>query len=284
MMYHDQPCMPGNHAACWLPLDRISPRASLHFTREDESLHALMAAIRRDGLQRPVLVRRQGNGRYVIVSGNRRLMACRLLGMTHIEAEVLPALPSRCSVHALLDALASRRLHYLEEADVLRTLNEEHGMNREALAQLLGTTAQAVTLRLQLTALDEPLRVFLMDEGAPECVARALLKLPDAESRMDVAIRAVRERLCIRDVQLLAAAASRRRKLQGGASRRLSRGRVISLVRDPRPYLNAIRDIAGQMRSAGVQATLTERSMGGQLEVTVRMPVRQRRTERRQSM
>ena len=62
------------------------------------------------------------------------------------------------------------------------------------------------------------------------------------------------------------------------------RGRVISLVRDHRLYINAIRDIAGQMQASGLQATLTEKQTGRKLEMTLAMSLRHRRAARHQSM
>lgn len=311
MIYRSVPNADAPCNACWLPLEVITPRLSLHDAQEGGSLRALMADIRARGLQRPVLVRPQGSGRYVIVSGNRRLLACRHLGMTHIEATVLPEMPPPTAA-ALLEAVRSHRLHYLDEADLLRQLNERHGLTREEIARAVGSTACDVTMRMQLTDLSDPLRAFLMEEGAPERIAWALLRLPDATRRMEVARRAARERLCIRDVEALITARLTREPMgavpeapaQPGsltmpvpltppvpltmpvplapgaaATRRPRTGRVMTLMRDARPYINAIRDIAGQLRAAGCPVVLTEKNSGGQLELTVRLvsPGRERR-------
>lgn len=284
MMYSEPQCPAAYRQTCWLPLDRISPRASLHYAHEqDASLQELTDSIRWQGLQRPLLVRRQGNGRYIVVAGNRRLMACRLLGMTHVDAVILPEQPGGQSVPQLLDALISHRLHYLEEAEVLCELNEHHGISRQELARMLGTTAQAVTQRMQLTALGEELRACLLEEGLPERVALALLRLTDETARLSIARRSAREHLDIREVELLVSAA-KKRCVPAAPPREHGSGRVISLVRDPRLYVNAIRSITGQMQEAGVEATLTERRVGSRMELTVSLPARRRRTERRQSM
>ena len=95
-----------------------------------------------------------------------------------------------------------------------------------------------------------------------------------------MAYRIVRERLCIRDAALLVSAAGRR--CQQTPARR--EPRVITVIRDVRPYRNAIRDIAEQMKNAGVHATYAERRSGGMLELTVSYPARRRRVERFHSM
>ena len=56
---------------CWLPLDRITPRMSQPFGREDsQSMAELCESIRRDGLLQPITVQRMGNGGFMIVSVN----------------------------------------------------------------------------------------------------------------------------------------------------------------------------------------------------------------------
>lgn len=277
MMYRDAPYLPWQRQLCWLPVDLVRPRNSLCPSAAGEgSLDDLTEDVRRRGLQRPILVRRAEEG-YVVASGNRRLLACRRAGMTHIDAVILPQLECLDGPQ-LLDALHSRCLHYLEEASVLCLLNSRHGYARETLARVTGEPVQAVTDRMRLNALGEEVRVCLLEEGLPERAALALLRLDDEALRLRVARKAARERLCIREVELLVAAAGRRAAAE--KPRAPGHGRVISLVRDPRLYVNAIRRITEQMRSAGVAATITERRDGGCVEVTVRLPLRRRRAAR----
>lgn len=185
----------------------------------------------------------------------------------------------------LLMALREGRMHYLEQSAALQELNSRHGLARAEISRLTGWPMQIIADRLALAELDDGLRAFLMMEGVPEPIARALLRLPDEVNRRRIARRIARERLCIRDASLLVDAALHRLGRNGVPllQKGVHRGRVISLVRDHRPYFNAIRDIAGQMNAAGVRATLTERRTGGQLTLTLALPIRRRRTER-QSM
>jgi hypothetical protein len=148
------------------------------------------------------------------------------------------------------------------------------------MARLTGLTIPQVTARLRLTTLDAGLRALLRREGVPEKIALTLVALPDPVTRRRLALRIIRERLCIRDAALLVASAGRRTPKRQEAPRQ----RVITVMRDVRPYRNAIRDIAEQMQTAGVRATFTERKSGGMLELTVSYPARRRRMERYHSI
>lgn len=199
---------------------------------------------------------------------------------------MLYQLPPSCpsgNPDEMLMHMRTHRMHYLEQAALLHVLHTRYGCSWAELARETGWPTQLIIQRTQLMGLNEGLRQSLMAEGAPERIAWALTRLPDEVTRRRIARQILRERLCIRDAGLLVEAALHRRKnLPDREPER--QGRVINLVRDPRPYLNAIREIAGQMRSAGLRTTLTEQQSGRQLEVHLALSLRHRRTDRRQSM
>lgn len=183
----------------------------------------------------------------------------------------------------LLTALREGRMHYLEQAAALQALNGWHGLSRAEIARLTGWPMQLIADRMALAELGDGLRAYLMMEGVPEPIARSLLRLPDEVNRRRIARRIVRDRLCIRDAGLLVDAALHRMQKSGMPPKAAHRGRVVNLVRDYRPYFNAIRDIAEQMKAAGVRSTLTEQKTARQLTLTLALNLRHRRTER-QSM
>lgn len=168
-------------------------------------------------------------------------------------------------------------LHYFDSAEWLLRLRAQ-GLTLAEAAAAAGLSPCQAERRLALMNLDEGLRAYLRQQDVPEGIALALLNLPDAVSRRRLARRIAQERLCIRDAGLLVCAAQRR------LPRQACHQRVMTVIRDVRLYRNAIRDIAEQMKSAGVHAQFSEHKSGGMLEMTVSYPARRRRTERYQSM
>ncbi|MCH5287078.1 MAG: ParB/RepB/Spo0J family partition protein [Christensenellaceae bacterium] len=257
-------------------MDSISPRGTCQLSREDSvSLAELAGSIRLHGLMKPITVQRVGHGRFTVVSGNRRLMACRMLGMTHVDAVVLWPGPQTQNAQQLMDSLLSGRLHYLEQAHALQSLSTVYGCNREELARALGTTAAVVSARIHLVALDEELQIFLMEEGVPERIAQALLRLPDREARMLIARKAAAQGLSVREVEALISSAINRLPVPP-----MPGGRTIYRMRDHRLYLNAIRSIIAQMREAGVEVAADEHQAADRVEITLAISTRRRRSER----
>lgn len=307
MRYTQMPSRPTNLCEL-LPIARISPRPSLQRRQDDASLEALAESIRQYGLLRPVIVRHTASGRYVVVSGNRRLAACRMLGMACLSARVLRDDARWQTADCLMEALLMGRMHYLEEADALRVLHEIHGMSWDALARALQGEVALLREQSGLAAVQDELKALLMEEGVPLGIALALLQLQDSGERLAMAERIARERPCIRDAKLLVAAAlhCRNNVMKGPPKgrnevckwekengvggkwedKRIGVGgrRMIGVVRDARLFLNSIRQITAQMQAAGFRVALAERRVGGEMEIVIRVPVRRRRTERYQSM
>lgn len=258
---------------CWLPMERITPRPSVSAEAEDGlTLMELVDSIRQYGLVQPITVQATRTGRYVIVSGNRRFMACRMAGMSHVDAVVLEGVAPDLAARALVESILYGGMHYLEEAAALKQLQEQHGFSRDELSRMLGCTAANVAQRAALAELDEELKRFLLEQGMPERYARTLAKLPDRRARMRIARQAAEEKLCVRDVELLVSSARARLPVP-----QITGGRTIALMRDHRLYLNAIRSIVAQMQEAGIDATACERTLEGSVELTLRMPTRRRR-------
>ena len=259
---------------CWLPVGSIAPREEAAFAGDGgASLEEIAASIRREGLHRPITVEETGGGRYRILSGNRRFLACRMAGLTHVDAVILAASAPCTDARGLMEALLSGRLHYLEEAAAMERLITVHGMRREALATALGKTAAAIGQKMRLNTLDSELKALLLEENLPEYTARALLKLPDRQGRMVIARKATAQHLCVRDVELMVKSALSRLPVPP-----VPGGRTISLVRDHRLYLNAIHAIVAQMQEAGLDADEKSRIMGDTMEVTIRIPTRRKRS------
>lgn len=269
-----QTCQP-THQTHYITMEQIIPRREGAFEREEStSLGELAASIRKNGMIQAITVRATPDGRYVIISGNRRFWACRMLGLRTIEAVILPE-QTGDGAAARLAHLASGQLYFLEAAEVTRELVNEYGMGREALALRLRCSESTIRNRLKLARLDEAVCRVIREEDLSERMALTLTRIADPAQCLRVARRAVAERLSIRDVELLAAS------VQTSTAQRPQRtGRTITVVRDSRLYLNALRTIAAQMQEAGFRAEITESQTDHALTVSVSVSTRRRRSDR----
>ena len=249
--------------ACWLPLDRIvpnprQPRKSF----DDYALMELASSIRQHGLLQPITVRAAGGG-YEIVMGERRYRARLMLGFTHIDAFILPTGEEESALLALIENLQRQDLHYFEEAEAFAGLIAG-GISQETLARRLGKSPSGIANKLRLLKLDGDLRQYLMEAGLSERHARALLALSDPAARGRVARQAAESHLTVRETEALV------RKTQKRLPTPPTR-KVISLVHDPRLYVNAIKNVMRQMQETGLDAAMETQDGDSWLEMRIRI-------------
>ena len=257
-----------------LPTEQIALRPSVQQkSLSHMPLETLAASMAREGLREPILVRAAAQG-YIIVEGNRRLMACRMLGWREIPARVQPKdVSDMTSAGEIFAALRTRPMGYLDRAEAVNRLIADFGVPRAAIAQQTGDSAAHVLSLQRIATLDDRTRDILRQERLPERVAEALTRVVDAESRQRIALRTAKERLDIREVELFVEAANRR--LPGAKHS----GKVVSAVRDARPYLNALREVVAQMNEAGLPVQLNEAQEDGSTTLTICCRTRRRRSQ-----
>ena len=190
-----------------LPTEQIALRPSVQQkSLSHMPLETLAASMAREGLREPILVRAAAQG-YIIVEGNRRLMACRMLGWREIPARVQPKdVSDMTSAGEIFAALRARPMGYLDRAEATNRLTADFGVPRAAIAQQTGDSAAHVLSLQRIATLDDRTRDILRQEQLPERVAEALTRVVDAESRQRIALRTAKERLDIREVELIGTA------------------------------------------------------------------------------
>ena len=112
--------------------------------------------------------------------------------------------------------------------------------------------------------MDEDLRRYLMEEGLSERHARALLSLSDPAARQRVAQQTAQSHLTVRETEALVRRVQKR--LPTPPARK-----VISLVHDPRLYVNAIKSVMRQMQETGLDAAMETQDGDAWLELRIRI-------------
>jgi len=157
-----------------------------HF--DERELGELAASIRELGLLQPVTVR-PATDRYVLVAGERRLRAVKLLGWAEIPAIVRA---DDSDADNALRTLAENMVRIdpgaLEEAAGLAACAREYGLEPCELARRLGKTARWVRERLSLLALADDVAHYVQTGGLP--IGRAVLMAQLDVNRQRLALQA----------------------------------------------------------------------------------------------
>lgn len=125
-----------------------------HFDQEEHE--ALKKSIADKGLLYPVLFRVDQNDCLILVSGERRLKACRDLGKETISAMRVDS--DRYDEIALIDNIQRSDLHAIDESEAIHNLQAKYGHTQEQLGNLVGKAQNTVADILGLMKLSDEIR------------------------------------------------------------------------------------------------------------------------------
>jgi ParB family transcriptional regulator, chromosome partitioning protein len=186
-------------------LDRIAPDRDQPRQEFDEvELHQLAESIRERGVLQPIRVRwDDAADRYVVVVGERRYRAARLVGLESIPCVVATGQASSEDIleDQLLENCLRMDLKPLEKARAYKRLLDARGSTQRQLAERLHVSQTAISQALALLELPGPIREAVdAGEIAPE-VGYHLTKVEDHEERETLAREAAEGRLRRDDIR-----------------------------------------------------------------------------------
>jgi len=167
---------------------------------DEEAIASLADSIAQHGLIQPIVVRPTPTGTYTIVAGERRWRACRMAGVTQVQAVIKEADDRTLMELALIENLQREDLNAVEEALGYRALMDDFNLTQEDVANKVSKSRSAVANALRLLNLNEDeldaLRKGLISAGH----ARALLSCDDVELREKM-LAAALEGASVRDLE-----------------------------------------------------------------------------------
>lgn len=161
---------------------------------------SLAESLKEHDLLQPILVRRV-NGRYQLISGERRLRAARHAGWTTIPARVREADDRLVAELAIVENLQRKDLNPVEKALSFKRYLDEHHSTQDDLARRLKIDRSTIANLMRLLELPGCILDGLRQGTITAGHARALLPLGDEHEQVALAERIQRDGLSVRDVE-----------------------------------------------------------------------------------
>ncbi|MBE0642972.1 MAG: ParB/RepB/Spo0J family partition protein [Bacteroidetes bacterium] len=170
---------------------------------DPQELHELALSISENGLIQPVTVRRWEGG-FQLISGERRLRACKEAGITHIPAYIRKVDTAEEMIElALIENIQRKTLNPVEIATSYQQLVTEYGHSPEQIAQRVGKDRSTVVNFIRLLKLPKKILASLQKNEISMGHARALISLPDETAQLRTWQRIIRDDLSVRKVEEL---------------------------------------------------------------------------------
>ena len=167
----------------------------------DEELVELSQSISENGLIQPIIVRKSDIIGYELIAGERRLRACKRLGMTEIPAVVKEVTDQESRKQAIIENLQRSNLNPIEEAKAYRNLIDELTYSHEELAKAMGKSRPYISNALRLLQLPREIQTSIENGSLSQGHARALLAIEDSRKQLTIFQQVVAERWSVRTLE-----------------------------------------------------------------------------------
>ena len=168
----------------------------------DVEIASLAESLKEHDMLQPVLVRRV-EGRYQLISGERRLRAARLAGWTTIPARVRDADDRLVAELAIVENFQRKDLNPLEKATSFQRYLEQFGCTQEELAGRLQMNRSTVANLIRLLELPSEVQKAVSSGAIAEGHARALLPLGEEREQVAMCRQVIADGLSVRRVEEL---------------------------------------------------------------------------------
>ncbi|MEJ6982573.1 ParB/RepB/Spo0J family partition protein [Pedobacter sp. P351] len=168
-----------------------------------EALQELSDSIKLQGLIQPITVRKSGNNSYQLISGERRLRASKLAGLTEIPAYVRTANDQQMLEMALIENIQRENLNSIEVALSFQRMLDECNLKQEELGERVSKNRSTVTNYLRLLKLPPAIQASIRDNQISMGHAKAILGLEEVDKQLYVHKEVLAKGLSVRKTEEL---------------------------------------------------------------------------------
>lgn len=240
-----------------IPIANVRPNPHQPRKEFDEfKLQELSDSIREHGLIQPITVRYLGENRYELISGERRLRACRMAGMEAVPAYVREADDEDSLALALVENVQREELNPIEIALGYQRLIDECDLTQETVSKKVGKSRSAVANILRLLNLPPFIQKALRDRNISTGHARALITIDDISLQQKLLERAIEEDYSVRQME----------DAVRNATKRTNKRR--KMLPEKEQYDIEIQELAKRLRSKfSTKVQIKKKNVGGEIRI-----------------
>jgi len=184
---------------------------------DEDALAELAASIQQHGVISPITLRKNEDGTYMIIAGERRFRAAKDAGLTTIPAYIRTAKDEQVHEMALIENIQREDLDAIEIALAYQRLMEDYHLTQAEVAEKVGKKRATVANYLRLIHLPAEVQLGIKERKIDMGHARALLACSTAEQQLSLYDRILREGLSVRKVEELSQTHPERESSKGHA-------------------------------------------------------------------
>lgn len=167
----------------------------------EESLEELARSIKELGIIQPITVRNIDDHKFQLISGERRLRAAQLAGLTKIPAYIRFADDQGMLEMALVENIQREDLDAIEVAISYQRLIEECKLTQESMSDRVGKKRSTISNYLRLLKLPAEIQLGIRDKQISMGHARALVNIENEKTQLNIYYKIIDEGLSVRKTE-----------------------------------------------------------------------------------
>jgi ParB family chromosome partitioning protein len=165
------------------------------------ALEELAASIKQIGIIQPITLRKVGDKKYQLISGERRFRASQLAGLTAIPAYIRTADDQGMLEMALVENIQREDLDAIEVAISYQRLIDECKLTQESMSERVGKKRSTIANYLRLLKLPAEIQLGIRKKMLSMGHARALVNVEDNNDQLYIFEQILNEGLSVRKVE-----------------------------------------------------------------------------------
>ena len=170
---------------------------------DEEALAELADSIAQLGVIQPITLKRRDDGKYTIISGERRWRASQRAGFETLPAYIREVDDENLHAMALVENIQRQDLNAIEIALGMQRLIDECGLTQEAMAEKVGKKRSTVSNYMRLLNLPSEVQLALKEGIITMGHAKAIAGIAP-EEQLKALKKCIKKALSVRQMELFA--------------------------------------------------------------------------------
>ena len=170
-------------------------------TFDEAALHELADSIKSNGVIQPLICRKNAEGRYELIAGERRLRAAMEAQLPKVPVILVDAEDRRAAEMAIIENIQRQDLNVIEEAEGYRTLADTFNLTQQDVADRVGKARASVANAVRLLDLPDEVKQLIGSGLLSTGHAKVLLGLTDTTEQTVLGRKCVTEDLTVRTLE-----------------------------------------------------------------------------------
>ncbi len=185
-----------------LEIDKIKPNPyQPRKNFDEEALKELSESIERHGLIQPIIVMQKGD-EYLLIAGERRLRATKILGDKTIKAIVADFASQNLRELALIENIQRQDLNPIELANSYKELIDEYKITQEELSDIIKKSRTQITNTIRLLSLSDFTQKMIANNKISQGHAKIMVGLNPEQEKL-VVDTVIGQKLSVRETENL---------------------------------------------------------------------------------